>query len=144
MHSMIEWLKFRRELAKLNAWERAERHEHAGKTAEARKSGKPPPDDGELASLLWLIEDRRKVLLSRRLLREAERFEIPTPQHDDKSAWEESPSFAERFLNTETAAKLRAALRKEKNERWELSLKVVGALTGIVGALIGLVAMLKK
>jgi hypothetical protein len=140
---MFEWMKSRRELAKFDEWERKEHAQHAMRVEEAKKAGEKPPHDGELASTLFMIEDLRNATLTRVLLRQARHYAVPTPHHSE-SAWEESVSTGQRFLSVKAQAELRSAIRKERTERWDFGLKVLAALTGVLGTLIGLIAMLKK
>jgi len=69
----------------------------------------------------------------------------------DDDAWDVSNVIGGRALTSKGFAELRAAVRKERNERWaywELRFKVLAAIltatTGAAGALIGLVAIWKK
>jgi hypothetical protein len=86
---------------------------------------------------------------SQMLCAQANRLDVPIPQGDH--SWYQSNIIGGRALTAEGFAELRAAVRKEQNERWsywELRLKVLGAIltatTGVAGALIGLVAIWKK
>jgi hypothetical protein len=51
-------------------------------------------------------------------------------------------------LTDKGRAEFRSAIRKERNEQWDSRLKVIAlvssSLIGILGAVIGLVSMLKK
>jgi hypothetical protein len=81
------------------------------------------------------------------LLRRASREKVPTPDYEDEQSWIETK--AEGFYLSEHGyANLRAAIRKERNEKWDFRLKVLGLLgstaIGTIGALIGLVTALKK
>jgi hypothetical protein len=81
------------------------------------------------------------------LMRRAAREKVPTPDYEDTNAWIDIPGGG--FHLTEVGyANLRAAIRKERNEKWDFRLKVLGLLgstaIGTIGALIGLVAALKK
>jgi hypothetical protein len=57
-------------------------------------------------------------------------------------AWVQSRTANGYHLTTSAAAELRAAIRKEKREGSELFFKWLSGLTGLVGALIGLAALL--
>lgn len=98
---------------------------------------------------LRLYEDEIDQLQSRRLCEVAQRLQVPIPFDD--AFWYESNVIGGRSLTVSGRADLRAAIRKEQNERWsywELRLKVLVALltsiTGAAGALIGLFAILKR
>lgn len=101
------------------------------------------------------IEAEIKHNDSRALLDEAEKLYLPAPGLNDKNKWipkEDLNTFENwSVLTPEAMTDLRAAIRKERREqREELEswAKIVGAfmtiLTGLVGAVIGLVAVLKK
>jgi hypothetical protein len=81
------------------------------------------------------------------LLRRAAREKVPTPDDDDQDAWIEARGGGY-YLSEFAYAGLRAAIRKERNEKWDFRLKVFGLLEstaiGTIGALIGLVTALKK
>jgi hypothetical protein len=81
------------------------------------------------------------------LLRRAAREKVPTPDNDDEEAWIETHGGGH-HLSQSAYANLRAAIRKERNEKWDFRLKVLGLLgstaIGTIGALIGLVTALKK
>jgi CRISPR/Cas system CSM-associated protein Csm4 (group 5 of RAMP superfamily) len=99
------------------------------------------------------IEAAEKKAISDELLYEAQRLYLPTPSHDDKQKWDSDHSLYSptRYLTPEAMTELRGAIRKERAEQrvvFEWWLKVlggaVGILTGLIGALIGLVAIWKK
>jgi hypothetical protein len=87
------------------------------------------------------------VLETSYLLRRAAREKVPTPDDDDQDAWIEARAGGY-YLSQFAYASLRAAIRKERNEKWDFRLKVFGLLgstaIGTIGALIGLVTALKK
>jgi hypothetical protein len=82
----------------------------------------------------------------------AYRLRITAPDHSNKELWNMTSYIGVRKTLTEKAlTDFRAAIRQERNERWqywELRLKVLGVLltglTGAIGTLIGLIAILKK
>ena len=75
----------------------------------------------------------------------AEHLLVPTPTFDAKGdAWEQSDVSQKYRLSKTASADLRAAIRKEQRERSELFFRWVSGLTGLVGAAIGLVALLLK
>jgi hypothetical protein len=84
------------------------------------------------------------------LLGRAARMKVPIPDSEDDEAWLEAVGGGY-FLSAKAYYDLRAAIRKEQNERWQwlelrskLIITVATSLTGLVGALIGWAAFLKK
>ncbi len=92
-----------------------------------------------------------KGIITRELLREAERLGLPTPSTADTDKWEEDvPYGLDPALTLQAQHELRLAIRREKLERREVIewwVKVIGgligALTGLVGASIGLVSVFR-
>jgi hypothetical protein len=98
--------------------------------------------------LLQANEDERAVLETQRLYRQAYHYGLSLPQGD---VWDTSLRGNRQMLQREALAQLRAAVRAEKNGRWqywELRSKVLGivltAATGAMGALIGVIAIWYK
>jgi len=83
--------------------------------------------------------DEIKLRRSRTLLREAERFYIHIPDLQ----WERG-TFVDRYLTEASESKLYYAIKEQKDKNREYRLKLAGALIGIIGALIGLIAIWKK
>jgi hypothetical protein len=92
---------------------------------------------------------------SRELLDQAEKLYLPTPGPNDKDKWvpreELPPGQYWSVLTPEAMMELNAVIRKERGARrevWESWAKIIGtivaSLTGIIGTIIGLVAILKK
>jgi len=98
-----------------------------------------------------LDAEERKTITDE-LIDEAHRLYLPVPLWNDQSKWDSD--YAEpptRYLTPQAMNELRAAIRKEQAERravlewWLKALGgAVGILTGLIGALIGLIAILKK
>jgi len=104
----------------------------------------------EYDSISW----DRKELISNSLLEQADELDLPRPSYSDKSKWEEADEYsvdAGKSVLAQTAMiELRSTIRKEQRERRETVefwMKTLGGgitiLTGLVGALIGLVSLLK-
>jgi hypothetical protein len=88
-------------------------------------------------------EERILLLTTNYFLENAERLLIPVPSHDETN-WVESKYNKRRYLTTKGASELRAAIRKEKRERWEQLQVRASLLIGIMGTLIGIIALWKK
>jgi len=104
---------------------------------------------------LWLHErfesgkrhDQRELILTHRLLAKARNFhlslqDLPVPSNQE-SHWKEG-EFGHNYLSDRSYAALHRAIWQARKEYWDLWLKIIGAVTGLVGASIGLLALLKK
>lgn len=88
------------------------------------------------------IDDEIEALESRYLTESAGRLLLPTPEFDPgSSAWVESSVTGRFRLSRAVMMQLRSAIRKERKERREGVILWITALTGIIGALTGLVAV---
>lgn len=85
------------------------------------------------------LESERVHLMTARLMAAASRMMVPTPGED---AWEECQVTGYRLLTREGIQELRRAVRAEEAARRDAALSWLGAGTGLVGALTGLVAVL--
>lgn len=98
--------------------------------------------------IIW--HEEREGLYTRQLLRQAGRLHVPVPrQYDDKGQqtdlWVSGDRTGTWYLTDEGVEQLRGAIREEL--RWRIErrghwINWVAALTGLIGALTGLVAML--
>ena len=93
--------------------------------------------------------DQIRALQSRYLIKQAERYLLPTPPFDKESGnWEESDVTVRWRLTLPAQAALRSAIcdyekvRRERIQSWLVVVSgIIGACTGLLGALIGLVAI---
>jgi hypothetical protein len=119
---------------------------HYRSLLEGKKVETSPPSLNES----WLAKNAVMVkiyqLETTYLLRRAAREKVPVPDVEDEEAWTENKDGY--HLSQFGYANLRAAIRKERNEKWDFRLKVLGLLgttaIGMIGALIGLVTALKR
>jgi hypothetical protein len=90
-----------------------------------------------------LYEDELVVLTTYYLMSIARRMFIPVPEFKTEGgAWEEASTSGRYHLNAEALSALRLAIRKEQKEKHELWLIWLAAITGLVGAITGLAAVL--
>ncbi|HYW67936.1 MAG TPA: hypothetical protein VFB10_14665 [Candidatus Dormibacteraeota bacterium] len=121
----------------------------------AKKEKNPGIEEEWHKARRWEHEElgwTRREIVSRDLMREASNLLLPTPSYADKTKWDESAvnmGFGA-ILTKEATNELRFAIRQERRARREtieFYLKVIATVltigTGIVGALIGLFAILK-
>jgi len=93
---------------------------------------------------LQLIQEEMQLLTSRRLCRMARRLMVPLPKHGDEGFWYQQYTSGEYSLTREGIWELKKSIRMEKKGRREGKLLWLVALTGIIGAVTGLVAIIKS
>ena len=106
------------------------------------------------ASYFVREEDARiRELQTEVLCWEAQTLQVPIPAWHELEAWEDrkqvNPSFQRSVLTAEAFDDLRKRIRNERKDRGEITFRqvqmiavIIGAITGLVGALIGLFAVL--
>ncbi|MCK1567484.1 hypothetical protein IVB08_26595 [Bradyrhizobium sp. 173] len=94
------------------------------------------------------IDEDINTLTTRYYLSLARRRFVDVPQ--DEETWNVSETFGSRFLTPAGVTKIRTALHAERKERWEifqshtgLIISLVASLTGVLGAVIGVLSFLK-
>jgi hypothetical protein len=123
--------------------------------AKAEKQSRDQVDGilSERSMEIDFVDDDIAELVTRRLIDSAEDNLIPVPtivvppngeEPTDDAAWIRSRITERWQLSMAAAADLRTAIRKEKRERSELAFRYLAGLTGIIGTLIGFVALLAK
>lgn len=96
-------------------------------------------------SLSDLLDDDIESLASRYLIQSAQRLLLPIPEFSqDSDAWTRSQHTGRYRLTTSAMATLRSQIRMERKERRESAMLWIAALTGVLGALTGLVAVWKS
>jgi len=106
----------------------------ATKDAEARQALEAQQDAE--SKEYW---DELAELQSHKLIRRANKLHIPL----DGLIWHKG-IYNNRYLDPKVRIRLHNAIREEKRKTWEFRMKVIGALTGLIGTIIGLVAILKR
>jgi hypothetical protein len=151
----MSW-RFERELRKLQAAQDRSRATYRKLLLEARRQKKSE----EEVDLIWseasteegILGDEIDSLVTEELTNKAERYFFPIPPRDDDRYWKKSyiPDNGT-YLTVQGIAKLRDLIRDEEKKRQESRLatlettaKIVVMLTGLIGACIGLVSILRK
>ncbi len=131
---------------------RKNERDYASYVKRARKEGESQ-DEIELLYHEWgferdLIDDDINWLLTERLLREANKLDIPTPKPGDQGEWDQATNPSRWHLTIKARNDLRNQIRvekKERSKRWQrwitLSTGLVLALAGLAGALTGLLVI---
>jgi len=106
---------------------------------------------GEASMDDQIAEYEIESLVTWELVRRAELLFIPVPASTDNEYWKDAYAPNQRHLTALGVSKVRDAIREEERKRREARLsfldiaaKLVVMLTGLVGATIGLVSILKK
>jgi len=146
---MLDGLRFRWKLRSLRADKRKTRRIYDKELKKARLSKAKAEDIDSLHSVerheLDMLDDEISAVVSRRLLALAEDNLLPTPSFDAKGPdWIESEFTGRYRLSGPAMVELRTAIRKEQREQSDSMFRWLAALTGIIGATIGLVSLLVK
>jgi hypothetical protein len=119
-------------------------HDRLIKQAQERKKS-----EREIEGMLALryyecneIEQSIRLLTTRTLVRTAKRLSLPIPAWKDKAMWEED--YGDRYLTTLGVQTIRKQIRDERKEKRDSWLPWVCAITGLIGALIGLISAYHK
>ncbi|WIW46843.1 hypothetical protein ML401_01615 [Bradyrhizobium sp. 62B] len=85
------------------------------------------------------------------LLSQARKLFVEVPDYESETFWFESTTFGGRYLSPAGVTKLRNDIRAERKARWELIqpriallVTFVTSLTGVLGAVIGVLSFLKS
>ncbi|MBE3910770.1 hypothetical protein HJ153_22695 [Vibrio parahaemolyticus] len=119
------------------------------------KADKPEKVRDLIQSCRWEVgvpEEELEHHLSQKILSKARKMRIPVPEadfdedgHDNMQNWVEGSQTGYRYLSAQGYAKVRSSIRKELKERRDLRSHWVvwlSAITGLVGAITGLLAVI--
>ena len=105
--------------------------------------------EGEMRFELDLQREEADGYLTRRLLHSAMRLRVPVPSPYNESGglsdqWYEGSQTGGRYLTFGGIRALRKEIRRERKERYSLLITVLAAITGVIGALTGLVVAFRS
>ena len=144
---MFAYILFQRKLSKIKR--RQKRDENAIKVVltEARIKGLPIDDIRNLENDYGHVQvrhlDEILRLHTEHLIRESNRLIVPYPAANEPGMWERDDEGYVR-LTESGISKLRADIRAEKKARLERVIMWMPGVVGILGALIGLAAILTR
>lgn len=146
---MIEHLRFRRELAKRRRQEEHLRAFCKAEISKARSEGKSRSEIGGLEAQehaeVTMLEEEIAIVVTEHWLRKAHRRFVPTPELKDGDMWIQcSRTSNEYVLTNRGISQLRTSLRRELKERVEVVVMAAAIVTGLLGALTGLVAVVLR
>lgn len=116
--------------------------------AAAKKEGMSEQEALASYSLEYqLISEKIDFLKSRYLISKANKLSLPVPTayaKENEDYWERSQYDGKYYLSEKGYHSLQAAIRKEQKERLEVIIPIITAITGLIGVVIGLVAVFKS
>ncbi|MGC5779496.1 hypothetical protein [Methylobacterium sp. NFXW15] len=112
--------------------------------ASDREGGFTPTVRREHALIREQIDYEISRHITEVLRNQAEYYFIPFPEYDDETSWQDNGDQRMPTLSPKGVLEVRSAIRKERKEAWEFWAGRLTTATGLIGALIGLVAVFKK
>jgi hypothetical protein len=97
--------------------------------------------ESEWASAIWEFESDRRLTAQRRLFRKARRLYVPVPQLTEENSVD--GVVVDNSVFEQLVPRIREA-QKARHELWLAWVPLVTALTGLIGTLVGMIALLKK
>jgi hypothetical protein len=142
---VLYYIKDKIELFKLYRKIRKVENYYLRKIEEAGRAGKSY-DECDVIALQMFSEKRDyevqiKSILSSALIRRACRLNVPIPDFDDGEKWDGK---RKDFLSDIGRREVGKAVRKELKERIDVLIPIITAITGLIGVVIGLIAVIKK
>lgn len=146
---MIDFVKYRVALRRLVRQKEKICFAYAKQISEAHKERKKLDDIRALESSAWfeeqMLNEEISILATTYWISKATKHFITIPSRAEEGMWEQCDKISERFVLTSSGISvLRSSLRTERKERRDLILPYILAFTGIIGALTGLIAILRK
>lgn len=146
---MIECCKFH---IKINQLSKQKEHVcalFAKDIMQARNANKPLNEiqslESERSFEVGSVDEKIAILFTNYLTLQARRNFVPIPSHDVDGLWNQCRLTDNRnVLTNKGINELKTLLRLERKGRVELFLMISAALTGIIGAISGLIAVIMK
>lgn len=140
---MLEAIKYRWQLRKLEK-EYSKIHQDYEKHKKGLSGEELENLLAEESSVVWPVLEEIDLFNSRRFCQIANRLMAPLPDSKDKEMWQEQSYSRRRVLTSKGIWELKKFIRQEKRERREGYIVWLAALTGIIGAITGLSAVLSR
>ena len=143
---MFIFVKDRIELHKLNTKVRALEKFYWRLAKNAEKEGKSRNEIdniyGQMREERYPYELDLNLLKSKTLMKKASKYNLPLPNKDEKELWEKTFNYS--YLTDKGRFIVNKAIRKESKERRDAVIQFITVVTGLIGVLIGLIAVLKN
>ncbi|MEO9786267.1 MAG: hypothetical protein ABJF67_01465 [Aurantimonas coralicida] len=145
LRTVIEAIRYRWTLYRLQSAERAEQDSYRDAVKKARAERKPREEVDSLEQEAWemskIHEDAIYLHITNHLRQVSNRMFLPMPAMDDEAAWFRRTDYHRRVLSDAGIATVRSRIRREHKERSEVGLAWLAGATGVLGALTGLLAV---
>lgn len=140
----MEAIKYRWNLRKLNKKYEQVAKFYAEKEKEAKTSEDKQLLRDEEGSEIIPIQEEIDALQTKRFCQLADKLLVPTPDLKNTEMWQEKHYSYGRTLTDKGIWEVKKLIRQEKRERREGFVVWLAALTGIIGAITGLAAVLTR
>jgi hypothetical protein len=130
---MLSYLKFRYDLWQFGREE-----------ARLRRAHGEDIHDGQARFDWEVFYDEKSLLITKYWRRKAFRAFVPMPDHKDESCWEDCTHLDGRYLTMKGVSAVRTALREERIASLQIWGVIGSGLIGTIGAITGLIAIVKN
>jgi len=146
---MIEYIKFKFALRKLFKSKEETRVKYSNFLALARSEKKSIEDIQGLEHEAYfeesMIDEEISLLVTRYLTSKARRQFIPIPPINNEEMWEKCSKISLSYVLTDAGiSNVRSLLGKEAKEKRDSIVTFIAAITGLIGTVTGLIAIINK
>jgi len=146
---MFNYIKYRVKLNKLSKSRKKIHDIYSKDIREAQQKKKSRDEIEEIKHDQYfeyaMIQEEIDILITSYLRSKANTLFVSLPEYDDEKMWTECNKISQqKVLTTLGINKIKKTIRQERKERVEIILMVAASLTGIIGAITGLIALIKK
>ena len=146
---MLDFIRFKLQLNKLRKKQKKmSRHDEKLIQKEEKGANREREVGALIAEAMYVrdeIEDEINLLVTSRLCSMASKFMLPIPDRSNEDMWTDTNNYSnQQLLMPKGISELRSMIRKEQRERIGHIVLWLSALTGVIGALTGLFAVLLK
>lgn len=146
---MISNYKFNNKLKSLQKSRQKLREAYAQDLKSAYKEYKSEEDIQEIRAMemheVSMIDEEISMLATTHWISVAEKKALPVPSRDDKNMWKQCHTMSREYVLTNNGiTQIRSEYNKLRDSKYHLLFQTIAALTGIIGAITGLIAIMNK
>ncbi len=146
---MFDYLQYR---IKLRKFSNIKKKAHDTFSKEIREAYRKKESSEEINRIQYgeffevtMAEEEISTLITNYLRKKAYKLFVPLPEFENEQMWTQCNKISDQkvltYLGINTVTK---AIREERKGKVELFLMIITSLTGIIGAIIGLIAIIKR